>query len=206
MTKSLDIVFEDDDIIVINKPSNLLTIATSLQKVETLYHFVSNYVKQRYGKNSKIFIVHRLDKMTSGLVVFAKSYQVKLAIQNLFEQGKVIRKYHAIVTYKPKFENGEIINYLIQDKFGNVFISNKNNKNAKKAITKYRVIEKNNLGYLLDIEILTGRKNQIRIGLANLSCPILGDSKFGGKKARKLYLNAYFLSLAAFKKEYVFKI
>lgn len=201
----LDIVYQDKEVIVINKPSNLLTIATSNSKENNLYHYVSMYLKTQ-NKNNKVFIVHRLDKQTSGLIIFAKSYEVKLKLQHLFEEGKVIRKYSAITKNKPLKEEDTITNYLKIDKFGNVFISSKNDKYAKKAITRYKVVEKVNKGFLLDIEILTGRKNQIRIALANIDCPIIGDSKYSTSKSKIMYLKSYFLDLSSYNKGYLFKI
>ena len=206
MTKyKLDIVYQDKDVIVINKPSNLLTIATENSKENNLYHYVSMYLKSQ-NKNNKVFIVHRLDKQTSGLIIFAKSYEVKLKLQKLFEEGNVIRKYVCITSCKPEKEEGTIINYLKIDKFGNVFLSNKNDKYAKKAITEYKYISKVNNGYLLDINILTGRKNQIRIGLSSINCPILGDKKYSTSKSKYMYLKAYLLDLSLYNKAYLFKI
>ncbi len=201
----LDIVYQDKEVIVINKPSNLLTIATNNSKENNLYHYVSMYLKTQ-NKNNKVFIVHRLDKQTSGIIIFAKSYETKLKLQKLFEEGNLIRKYSAIVKNKPIKDEDTIINYLKIDKFGNVFLSSKNDKYAKKAITKYKVVEKVNQGYLLDIEILTGRKNQIRIGLASINCPIIGDNKYSPSKSKKMYLKSYLLDLSSYNMAYLFKI
>ena len=201
----LDIVYQDKDVIVVNKPSNLLTIATDNCKENNLYHYVSMYLKTQNKKN-KVFIVHRLDKQTSGLIIFAKSYSVKLKLQKLFEEGKPIRKYICITTSKPNKDEDTIINYLKEDKFGNVFLSNKDNKYAKKAVTQYKVVSKVKNGYLLDVNILTGRKNQIRVALASINCPILGDKKYSTTKSKIMYLKAYLLDLTSYNSVYLFKI
>ncbi len=202
---NIEIIYEDAQIIVVNKPSNLLTIANLKNKTDNLYHYLSLYVKQK-NKMNKVFIVHRLDFQTSGLIVFAKSFKVKEELQKLFETGQVIRKYQAITTNKPPKETDVLINYLVIDKFGNVFNSTKNHPNAKKAITKYKFIKKVKEGYLLDIEIITGRKNQIRIALANINCPIVNDSKYSKQKGKRMYLRSYLLDITKFNKDYLFKI
>jgi len=202
MKNKLNIVYEDKDIIVINKPHNLLTIATNKEKNKTLYHYLLEYEK---SKNTKIFIVHRLDKLTSGLIIFAKSYQVKQKLQKIFELGDLTRQYILLTKNKLNSNEGTIINYLKIDKFGNVFISNSKDKYAKKAITKYKFLTQTKIGYKYQITILTGRKNQIRIAFANLGSPIIGDTKYS-KKNNRLYLQANYLDLSKYKPNYIFKI
>lgn len=192
--KKLDIIYEDKHIIVVNKKSGVLTIATNKREINTLYEEVKTYEKKKYPKN-KIFIVHRLDKDTSGVIVFAKSEEVKFKLQNNWDNVCKARKYQAIVCGKPKKEQDTLVDYLLETKTYQTYISKDNS--GKKAITKYNVIRSNRQYSFLDIEILTGRRNQIRAQLANIGCPIIGDKKFDAKSnpLRRLGLHASELDL-----------
>ncbi len=186
--KKLNILYEDKYLIIVYKRHGLLTISRDNHKDINLYDEVKEYEKKKNPKN-KIFIVHRLDKDTSGLVVFAKNEKIKYALQNNWD--KVIRKYYAVVE-KPVLENKTLINYLQESKTGEVFVTN-NKVVGKKSITKYEVLSKNNKCSLLDIEIKTGRKNQIRVQLAYILHPIIGDKKYGKTKNKEMLLQAYYL-------------
>lgn len=204
MRFDLDIIYEDNKIIVVDKPFDILTISDGREKENTLYHRVSQYVKSKY-KNNKIFIVHRLDYATSGLIVFAKDFSTKIELQKLFEEGKIIRKYQAVLSSKLDEEEGTIIQYLKEDKFHNVIVSKKSDKYSKEAITKYKVVKYlDNKFPCLDIQILTGRRNQIRIAFSSKGSPILGDEKYNGLKRKRMYLHAYNLDLRAYRDVNVF--
>lgn len=187
--KKMDILYEDKELLVINKPSGLLTVATDKESFNTLYHQAREYIKKQNPKN-KIFIVHRLDKDTSGIVVFAKNEKIKLALQNNWEKVAKVREYIALVCGKPKKIKGEIKNYLKETKTLQVYSTN--DKNGKLAITKYEVLQYNKEYSLMKINILTGRKNQIRVHMKDLGCPIVGDKKYEAKKNpfRRLCLHA----------------
>ena len=185
---SLNILYEDKYLIIVYKRHGLLTISRDNHNDLNLYDEVKEYEKKKNPKN-KIFIVHRLDKDTSGLVLFAKNEKIKYALQNNW--NKVIRKYYAVVE-KEVLENKTLINYLQESKTGEVFVTN-NKVMGKKSITKYEVLSKNNKCSLLDIEIKTGRKNQIRVQLAYILHPIIGDKKYGNTKNKELLLQAYYL-------------
>ena len=188
-SNTLDIIYEDNDILVVNKPYNLLTISTEKEKNKTLYNMVSSYVKEK-NKSNKIFIIHRLDKDTSGIVMFAKSEKVKNMYQDSWNEIVKNRCYYAIVNGIVKEKEKTIKSYLKEDKNYMVHSS----KDGKLAITHYKVIkDKDNLS-LLDINILTGRKNQIRVHMKENNTPVLGDSKYGIKDKR-MYLHAYKLEL-----------
>lgn len=190
--EKLDIVYEDKDIIVINKKTHLLTISTDNEKEKTLFHQVLLYLKKK-NKNNKVFIVHRLDKDTSGLIVFAKNEQVKRKLQNNWEQSK--RGYVAVVHGVTKVQE-TIKSYLMETKTLLVYVTN-NQKDGKLAITSYKKIMNNNQYSLLDINIKTGRKNQIRVQLDSINHSIVGDKKYGNKKTdplRRLCLHANYLS------------
>lgn len=186
--KKLNILYEDKYLIIVYKRHGLLTISRDNHNDLNLYDDVKEYEKKKNPKN-KIFIVHRLDKDTSGLVLFAKNEKIKYALQNNWD--KVIRKYYAVVE-KEVLENKTLINYLQESKTGEVFVTN-NKVMGKKSITKYEVLSKNNKCSLLDIEIKTGRKNQIRVQLAYILHPIIGDKKYGNTKNKELLLQAYYL-------------
>ncbi len=186
--KKLNILYEDKYLIIVYKRHGLLTISRDNHNDLNLYDEVKEYEKKKNPRN-KIFIVHRLDKDTSGLVLFAKNEKIKYALQNNWD--KVIRKYYAVVE-KEVLENKTLINYLQESKTGEVYVTN-NKVMGKKSITKYEVLSKNNKCSLLDIEIKTGRKNQIRVQLAYILHPIIGDKKYGNTKNKELLLQAYYL-------------
>lgn len=188
--EKLNILYEDKYLIVIEKPSGLLTIGTIKERENTLYKKVSDYVKKQH-KSNKIFIVHRLDKDTSGIILFAKNEEVKRKLQR--DWDKTIRKYIALVEGNVT-KNGIIKNYLGETKTLKTFITN--NKNlGKLAITKYYVLKNTKEYSLLNIEILTGRKNQIRVHMESINHSIVGDKKYGSKKnpIRRLCLHANYL-------------
>jgi len=186
----LKIIFEDKYLIIVNKPYHLLTIANEKEDENTLYHKVYLYLKRK-NKNNKVFIVHRLDYDTSGLIIFAKDSKTKTIMQDNWD--KVIRKYIAIVNGKLDNEKGVIKSYLKETKTKLVY-STKDSKNGLLAITNYRKVLENNNLTLVEIEILTGRKNQIRVHMSDLGNPILGDKKYGPKtNERRMYLYAYYL-------------
>lgn len=186
--KKLNILYEDKYLIIVYKRHGLLTISRDNHNDLNLYDEVKEYEKKKNPRN-KIFIVHRLDKDTSGLVLFAKNEKIKYALQNNWD--KVVRKYYAVVE-KEVLENKSLINYLQESKTGEIFVTN-NKVMGKKSITKYEVLSKNNKCSLLDIEIKTGRKNQIRVQLAYILHPIIGDKKYGNTKNKELLLQAYYL-------------
>lgn len=199
----IEIVYEDKDIIVVNKPEKLLTISTGKEKYNTLYNIVSSYVK-RNNKNNKIFIVHRLDKDTSGIVMFAKNIKVQKLLQDRWNDI-VYREYIALVHHEVK-ESKALKDYLAINKEGNSYLSNK--EEGKLAITNYDVMESKNHLAILKVIIETGRKNQIRLQLAHDNHPIVGDKKYGIKdKANRMYLHAYKLEFTnpISKKKMVFK-
>lgn len=186
-TKKLTIAFEDKNLLIVDKPAKLLTIGTTKEKERTLYHEVLTYL---HKKNQKAFIVNRIDKETSGLVVFSKNEETKNKMQDNW--SKVIRKYYAVCEGKIK-NKGIIEEYLTEDKNLNVYATTKDK--GKLAITKYNPLKLTSTYTLLDIEILTGRKNQIRVGLSNLKHPIIGDKKYNSKRnpISRLGLQAYYL-------------
>lgn len=193
-SERIDIVYEDKDIIVVNKPAGLLTVSTDKEKEKTLFHKVYMYIKKK-NKNNKVFIVHRLDKDTSGIVLFAKSESLKLKFQNEWDELTKERKYIAIVHGSVEKQCDSIISWLKETKTL-VTYSSKKIGDGKKAVTDYRVVNKNSKYSLLDIDIKTGRKNQIRVHMNDVGYPIVGDKKYGIKDdAKRMYLHAYKLTI-----------
>lgn len=182
-----EIVFEDDHLIVVNKPSGLLTIATEKEKERTLYHIVRDYVISK-NPRGRIFIVHRLDKDTSGIVLFAKDEKTKNQLQEHWNEYVSLREYTAIVSGHPKEESGQIVQYLKETKTNLVYVSR--HEDGKKAITNYSTVKSSKHYSMLKITIDTGRKNQIRVAFASKKIPIVGDKKYGDKtKSNRLFLH-----------------
>lgn len=200
--KKLDIIYEDKNILVVNKPSKLLTMSDGKTN-HTLYSEASDYVKKQH-KSNKIFIVHRLDKDTSGLVVFAKNETVKQNLQNNWVENTK-REYIAILEGHLKTKEGIIKEYLAEDKTHRVYATTK--YKGKYAETYYKVLNETKNNTVVRVEIKTGRKNQIRVGFSNLKTPIIGDSKYGSKTnpINRLGLHATKISLKLFNKEYTFE-
>ncbi len=188
------IVFEDKDIIIADKPPGLLTVATEKEKEKTLYFRLQHYLREKSKGRERIFIVHRLDRDVSGLLVFAKSEEAKLTLQKNW--GRFQKIYVAVVEGKPEREKGSIQSFLTEDALGNVTSSDTESRDAKEAITHYRVLKSSNRYSLMEIELETGRKNQIRVHMADLGCPVAGDKKFGAQSdpISRLALHASFLS------------
>ena len=175
--KKLDILYEDKFIIIVNKPSNLLTVATEREKDRTLYSYVYDYLKQK-NKNNKVFIVHRLDKDTSGIVMLAKDEKTKFYLQDNWDKFR--RNYVAIVNGKVEKKKGIIKSYLQETKTHLTY--SVNDKNGKLAITEYEKILESKQYTMLSLNLKTGRKNQIRVQLADMGNSIVGDKKYGIKK------------------------
>lgn len=195
MTKEkLDIIYEDKELLVINKKAHLLTIATEDEKINTLYHKVYEYEKKK-NKNNKIFIVHRLDKDTSGIVIFAKNQKIKELLQKDWNKLAFNREYIAIVEGKVLKEKDTIKQYLKETRTLKTIVTNK--EDGKEAITNYEVIKKSKNYSILKINIQTGRKNQIRVAMSSINHPIIGDKKYGSTKnpLRRLCLHASKLEL-----------
>lgn len=175
--QKLDILYEDKFIIIVNKPSNLLTVSTDKEKERTLFHYVFDYLKKKH-KNNKVFIVHRLDKDTSGIVMFAKDEKTKFYLQENWDKFK--RNYVAVVNGRLEKNKGVLKSYLMETKTHLTY--SVDDKNGKLAITEYEKVLENKKYTMLSLNLKTGRKNQIRVQLADIGNPIVGDKKYGIKK------------------------
>ena len=170
----LDILYEDDYLIVINKPCGLLSISNEKEKIVTAYRMVSDYIKQK-NKNNFIFVVHRLDQDTSGILMFCKNEKIRDKMQENWNTIVKKRGYIAIVDGKISGSN-TIRSFLTEDR--NQFVHSSKNGIGKEAITHYSVLKNNNNYSILQVFIDTGRRNQIRVHLSETGHPIVGDKKY----------------------------
>ena len=190
----LDIVYEDQELIIINKPSGLLTIATDKEKRKTAYAVLSKYVKMEDPEN-KIFIIHRLDRETSGLLMFAKNETIKRQIQETWGTTIDQRTYIGVVEGEVQQQEGTIVSWLKESKAFIVY-SSQNPKHGQKAVTHYKKIKGNDNFSLLQVNLETGRKHQIRVHMQDIKHPIIGDSKYGSTEnpIRRMGLHAQVLA------------
>jgi len=175
--QKIPIIYEDKDIIVIDKPAGILSISTDRETKNTAFRIINDYVKTKHRTN-RIWIVHRLDRDTSGVMLFAKSEPVKFALQNNWEDVTVERKYIAVVSGRVKPSERKITSWLKQTKTLLVYSSSREG-DGKIAITNYKVRQSTAKYSLLDITLETGRKNQIRVHMKDIGHSIVGDKKYG---------------------------
>lgn len=191
--RGLRILHEDEHVIVIDKDAGLLSIASNKDNTNTAYRLLSDYVKNVHPRN-RIFVVHRLDRETSGVMVFAKSKEVQQKLQNNWKQSVRERSYIALVE-GTVYESGTIKSWLTEDQTLKMHSSDREN-NGQKAITHYEVLKSNRVCSLLKVSLETGRKNQIRVHMESLGHPVVGDKKYGAKTNpfRRIGLHAHALS------------
>ncbi len=192
---ALRILHDDASILVVDKPSGLLTIATEKEKTRTAYFELNELLKRRSPeKHERVFIVHRLDRETSGLLVFARSEEAKNKLQKGWEN--VDKAYYAVVEGSPVKPTDTLRSRLAQNKAMKVYVVEDEDKEGKLAVTRYRVIRTDGDYSLLEVTPETGRKNQIRVQLAAIGHPVAGDEKYGAKSdpAKRLALHACRLS------------
>ncbi len=175
--RGIVILYEDSDILVADKPAGLLTMGTDTEKTKTAYYILTDYVRKGCAKSRKrIFIVHRLDRETSGVLVFAKSEEAKLRLQGQWKD--VEKKYLAVVYGRLTDKAGTISSYLAENR-ARVVYSTTDTTKGRLAQTAYKVLKETKRFSLLEITLLTGRKNQIRVHLTDKGHPVVGDKKYG---------------------------
>jgi 23S rRNA pseudouridine1911/1915/1917 synthase len=203
----IKVIYEDDDLIAIDKPSGLLSVATEREKGHTAYRYVSDYVASK-DRDARIFVVHRLDEDTSGILVFAKNYETRRALQLHWQSIVFKRYYYAVVEGEDVPESGRLRDYLAVANNTLVYVT-KDRRKGKLAVTNYKKIMSGNGLSLLDVSIETGRKNQIRAQLGNIGHYVIGDDKYGEpvNPIHRLGLHAYELAFEnpLTKKRYDFK-
>jgi 23S rRNA pseudouridine1911/1915/1917 synthase len=191
-SKPVSIYFEDEYMVVALKPAGILSCGNKTDKSKTSFHRVlEEYLQKRDEKKIRLWIVHRLDKEVEGLNLFAKSENIQIAIKDNWQQ--VTKKYLAIAEAKPEPESGVIENWLREVAKQKVVGFNKEVPDSKFAKTEYHYIRAEKPYHLLEIQIYTGRKNQIRVHLAGIGCPIVGDRRYGADDSvlRQIRLAAY---------------
>lgn len=192
----LSIVYEDDDIIVVNKGYGLLSVGTDKIKTGTAYSILRDYIK-RVDPRNKLFIVHRLDQHTSGLMLFAKNAKAKETMQHNWNNMVLERRYVAVVEGKLEQQEGEVRSYLAENTQHEVYSTDDPNV-GQLALTRYRTLRTANGYTLVELQLETGRKNQIRVHMKDLGHPIAGDRKYGAKTSpiHRLALHAMTLRFA----------
>ena len=190
----IDILFEDGDIIVIDKPAGLLTISTEREKSRTAYFILTDYVRKGVTKSrNRIFIVHRLDRETSGMMIFAKNAETKFRLQSRWRETK--KQYLAVVHGRCEKPANTITSYLAENHAHGVYTTT-NPRQGKLAHTAYKVLKETKDLSLLQVDLLTGRKHQIRVHLAAIGHPVVGDERYGKEDKRypRLALHAHSIS------------
>ena len=190
------IIYEDHDIVVIDKQAGMLSIATDKEKSKTAYYMLSAHVKSQGSKN-KIFVVHRLDRETSGLMMFAKSERVQHILQSNWNEIISERAYIAVVEGVPEKSEGTITSYLFESKALIVY-SSQNPKSGHMAVTNYQVMKSGSEYSMLKVKLETGRKNQVRVHMQDIGHPVAGDKKYGSKTnpIGRLALHAWVLGFS----------
>lgn len=176
--RRVKIVYEDADILVIEKGYGLLSVGTGTKNKETAYNILKDYLKLKSPDN-KLFVIHRLDRDTSGLMMFAKNIEAKEAMQHNWNNMVLSRKYLAVVEGRPSQEKGVVSSYLKENNVMSVYSVREIDPEAKKAVTRYRVLSTGGGYSTVELELETGRKNQIRVHMKDLGTPIAGDRKYG---------------------------
>ncbi len=183
----MEVIYEDNHLIIVNK-----AVGEIVQGDKTgdtpLSEIVKQYIKEKYNKPGNVFcgVTHRIDRPVEGLVVFARTSKALERMNRMFREGEVHKTYHAIVEGHPENPEGLLEDYLVSDgRINKTFVTDKNNKDAKLSRLRYRTIESFDRYTLLEIELLTGRKHQVRAQLAAMGHPIKGDLKYGAKRSNR---------------------
>jgi 23S rRNA pseudouridine1911/1915/1917 synthase len=195
--RPLVLVHEDRDILVVEKPSGLLSVATDEERTRTAYRLLRDWVAARGPAGARLFIVHRLDRETSGLIVFAKTVAAKRALQSQFAVRAVERVYVALVEGVLRAAEGTFTSRLTEDRSLRVRPTS-DHRAGREAITRYRVVARRREGTLVELRLVTGRRGQIRAQLAAAGHPIAGDREYGARTdpLRRLALHATRLGFA----------
>ncbi len=178
----LNVIYEDNHIIVVIKPQNIPTQGDESGDVDMLT-IVKAYIKEKYNKSGDVFVglVHRLDRPTGGVMVFAKTSKAATRLSEQIRNNEMSKKYLAITSAVPKEPRKQLVNHLLKNaKTNSVSVVPELTENAKRAVLCYNLLEVQNKFALLDVDLETGRSHQIRVQLKHIGCPIVGDVKYGG--------------------------
>jgi len=194
VNRMIRLIWEDDDLVVVEKKSGILTVPTGPGKREkTAQNIVDDYVYSEDGR-SHAYVCHRLDQFTSGILIFAKNSRVQQLLRDSWSTYVIERMYMAVCEGHPEQQAGEVRSYLAENSAMKVY-SSQDPSMGKLSVTRYKVVKSNESYSLIDIQILTGRKNQIRVHMSDLGCPVAGDKKYGAKSnpCGRLMLHNYAL-------------
>lgn len=185
------VLYEDDAVIVIDKPAGLPT--SDPGAIRNVMGVINSIFEELKGPRQRVFVVHRLDKEVSGVLLFAKTREAMEIIKERWKE--TTKHYFALVEGRPEKDEGTIESWLIEDKSQKVH-STYEREGAKFSVTRYRVIKYVNNNTLLDVKTLTGRKNQIRVHMSDMGCPIAGDRKYGASATFRRRVRLHACSLA----------
>lgn len=181
----MDIVYEDNHLIIVNKRSGEI-VQGDKSGDKPLVDIVKEYIKEKYHKPGNVFLglVHRLDRPVGGLVVFARTSKALSRMNDLFRNKEVLKTYLAIVVRRPIHDEGELVNWLVRnEKQNKSYVYDSECPNAQRAILYYSLIGRSERYFLLEVDLKTGRHHQIRCQLAHIGCPIKGDLKYGAPRS-----------------------
>lgn len=181
----MEIIYEDNHLIIVNKSCGEI-VQGDRTGDKPLVEMVKDYLKMKYGKPGNVFcgVIHRLDRPVMGLVVFAKTSKALSRMNRLFQEREVRKIYWAITRNKPVEKEGTLTNYIYSvEKNNKSYISSSPENGALKAVLDYRVISESDNYHLIEVELHTGRKHQIRVQLSSIGCPIKGDLKYGYQRS-----------------------
>lgn len=192
--KGVKIVYEDDYLLIVDKEARLLSIATDREKRDTAYSIISSYLKTNDPK-ARVFVLHRLDRDTSGLMIYAKSTDIQETLQRNWDSTVLTRSYIAVIERRLDPSEGTITSWLFEDK-NYVMHSSEKDNGGQKAITHYKTLKSSRKFSMVQLNLETGRKNQIRVHMQYVGHPIIGDKKYGSKinPIKRMALHAHELT------------
>lgn len=181
----MEIVYEDNHIIIVNKRAREIVQGDKTGD-KPLLEMVKDYIREKYNKPGNVFcgVVHRIDRPVSGLVIFAKTSKALSRLNDMLRKGEIHKSYLALVEGLPENPEGTLVNYLYSDgRINKTFISDASNKDAKQSELDYKVVAKGDRYSVLEVNLKTGRKHQIRAQLSSMGHPIKGDLKYGARRS-----------------------
>lgn len=178
-SSKVSVLYEDEHIIVVNKAAGVLSVATDKQEDYTAFRVVMNHLKKQ-KKSNRVYVVHRLDRETSGVLIFAKNKDVQFLMQRNWQRDVHSKIYYAIVEGVVEKDRDEIHTWLNEDPKSKKVYSADFDNGGQEAITRYEVVKRMKGHTLLKVSLVTGRKNQIRVHMQSIGHPIIGDKKYGG--------------------------